>query len=82
MYQALMSGATKFFLGTDADEVKNFDTFTSGCHEVTEYLQQQNVKSVAMEATGVYWTTLYDMLTSAGIEVYVVNGRHVKHVAT
>jgi transposase len=73
-------GATKFFVGTDADEVKNFDTFTCGCHEVCEYLQQQNVKSVAMEATGVYWTTLYDMLTSAGIEVYVVNGRHVKHV--
>jgi transposase len=73
-------GATRFFVGTDADEVKNFDTFTSGCHEVTEYLQQHNVKTVAMEATGVYWTTLYDMLTSAGIEVYVVNGRHVKHV--
>ena len=73
-------GATKFFVGTDADEVKNFDTFTCGCYEVCEYLQQQNVKSVAMEATGVYWTTLYDMLTSAGIEVYVVNGRHVKHV--
>ena len=73
-------GATKFFVGTDADEVKNFDTFTSGCHEVTEYLQEHNVKTVAMEATGVYWTTLYDMLTSAGIEVYVVNGRHVKHV--
>jgi len=33
-----------------------------------------------MEATGVYWVTLYDMLSAAGIEVYVVNGRHVKHV--
>ena len=73
-------GATKFFVGTNEDEVKNFDTFTSGCYEVTEYLQQQNVKTVAMEATGVYWTTLYDMLTATGIEVYVVNGRHVRHV--
>ena len=45
-------GATQFFVGTNEDEVKNFDTFTSGCYEVTEYLQQQNVKSVAMEATG------------------------------
>jgi len=33
-----------------------------------------------MEATGVYWITLHDMLRSAGIEVFVVNGRHVKHV--
>ena len=73
-------GACKFFVGTDEGEVRNFDTFTCGCHELTEYLQQQNIKSVAMEATGVYWVTLYDMLTAAGIEVYVVNGRHVKHV--
>ena len=59
---------------------KIFDTFTCGCNELTEYLQQQNIKSVAMQATGVYWVTLYDMLSAAGIEVYVVNGRHVKHV--
>ena len=59
---------------------KIFDTFTCGCHQLTEYLQQHNIKSVAMEATGVYWVTLYDMLSAADIEVYVVNGRHVKHV--
>ena len=73
-------GACKFFVGTDKSEVENFDTFTSGCHQLTEYLQGQNIKRVAMEATGVYWVTLYDMLSAAGIEVYVVNGRHVKHV--
>jgi transposase len=73
-------GACKFFVGTDEGEVQNFDTFTSGCYQLTEYLQQHNIKSVAMEATGVYWVTLYDMLSSAAIEVYVVNGRHVKHV--
>lgn len=73
-------GACRFFVGTDESEVQNFNTFTSGSLEVVEHLQQQNIKRVAMEATGVYWVTLYDMLMSAGIEVYVVNGRHVKHV--
>jgi transposase len=73
-------GACKFFVGTNEGEVQNFDTFTCGCHQLTEYLQQHRIKSVAMEATGVYWVTLYDMLREAGIEVYVVNGRHVKHV--
>jgi transposase len=48
--------------------------------EVVEHLQQQNIKRVALEATGVYWVTIYDMLMAAGIEVYVVNGHHVKHV--
>src|ERR1035437_1131042 len=46
-------GSCKFFVGTEESEVQNFDTFTSGCHELTEYLQQKNIPSVAMEATGV-----------------------------
>lgn len=33
-----------------------------------------------MEATGVYRVVLHDMLKDVGIEVSVVNGRHVKHV--
>ena len=73
-------GSCKFFVGTEESEVQNFDTFTSGCHELVEYLQQKNITSVAMEATGVYWITLHDMLRAAAIEVYVVNGRHVRHV--
>src|SRR5580700_7095159 len=73
-------GACKFYVGIENDEVQNFETFTSGCHEVVIYLQEHGIKSVAMEATGIYWIPLYDMLTAVGLEVYVVNGRHVKHV--
>jgi len=73
-------GSRKFFIGIENEEVRSFDTFTSGCHQAVEFLQQHSVTSVAMEATGVYWVTLHDMLTDAGIKVDVVNGRHVKHV--
>lgn len=73
-------GSRQFFVGIENQEVKSFDTFTSGCHQVVEYLQQHSVTSVAMEATGVYWIVLHDMLRAVGIEVAVVNGRHVKHV--
>ena len=73
-------GSRQFFVGIENQEVKSFDTFTSGCHQVVEYLQQHSVTSVAMEATGVYWIVLHDMLRAVGIEVSVVNGRHVKHV--
>lgn len=73
-------GSRQFFVGIEDEEVKSFGTFTSGCYQVVEYLQQHSITSVAMEATGVYWITLHDMLTVAGIEVAVVNGRHVKHV--
>src|SRR5882672_4984983 len=73
-------GSRQFFVGIEDREVKSFDTFTSGCHRVVEYLQQHSITSVAMEATGVYWITLHDMLRDVGISVDVVNGRHVKHV--
>ena len=33
-----------------------------------------------MEATGVYWLYLYEVLEAAGLEVVVVNGRHVQNV--
>ncbi|MFH0342090.1 MAG: transposase [Chromatiales bacterium] len=40
----------------------------------------KGVRSVAVEATGVYWLCLYEVLEGAGIEVLVVNGRHVKNL--
>ena len=36
------------------------------------------VDTVVMQATGVYWTALYDVLESYGLEVNVVNARHTK----
>lgn len=77
-------GSRHFFVGVDSEdgkgEVKNFETFTEGCYALLSYLQQKGIKKVAMEATGSYWKVLYTILANAGIEVTVVNGRHVKHV--
>jgi transposase len=33
-----------------------------------------------MEATGVYWLCAYEVLEAAGLEVLVVNGKHVKNL--
>ena len=33
-----------------------------------------------MESTGVYWIPLFQILDSAGFEVFLVNSRHVKNV--
>ena len=38
------------------------------------------VSSVAMESTGVYWIPLYEILEARGLEVVLVNARHVKNV--
>jgi len=33
-----------------------------------------------MEATGVYWIPIYEILEERGFEVLLVNARHVKNV--
>jgi transposase len=36
------------------------------------------VKTVAMQSTGVYWISLYEVLEERGFEVYLVNASHTK----
>lgn len=53
--------------------VKEFGSFTENLRECVEWLIKCNITSVAMEATGVYWTILFSMLEEANIEVVLVN---------
>jgi len=73
-------GSEKIFIGIEEKEVKSFNTFTDGYLKAIEYLQENNISTVAMEATGVYWFSLYDFLEESGIDVFLVNGRDVKNV--
>ena len=44
--------------------VRTFGTTTPQLIQLAEWLQGQNVVSVAMESTGVYWISLYELLES------------------
>ena len=66
--------------GRCPDPVRSFTSFTSGVHALRDWLLECRITTVAMESTGNYWITLYDTLTAAGIDVYLVNARHVKCV--
>lgn len=58
--------------------VRIFSTFNSGIAEAIAWLQQHEVKTVAMESTGNYWVALYDQLIAAKFEVFLVNASHCK----
>lgn len=60
--------------------VRTFATFTDDLKELVKWFQSYAIKSVAMEATSVYWIPLAELLEEAGIEVCLVNPRHVKNV--
>lgn len=57
-----------------------FGTVTSQLHALRDWLLKQQVRSVAMEATGVYWLPLYAVLEAAGLEVLMVNGRQTRNL--
>ena len=77
-------GAEEIFVSVppdrDIDSVRRFDTFTRDLFALADWLRQCNIRSVAMESTGVYWIPLYQILETHGFEVFLVNAHHVKNV--
>lgn len=60
--------------------VRTFSAFTDGLHGLRHWLLECKIRTVAMESTGNYWLTACAVLEDAGIEVCLVNARHVKGV--
>ncbi len=73
-------GSKKVFVAIEGQEVKSFFTFTEDFEKLSEYLFENDIMTVAMETTGVYWDILYEMLEEAGIDVWLVDGRQTKQV--
>ena len=64
----------------DPQPVRTFQAFTPDLHELAAWLKRCGIETVALESTGIYWISLYEVLEQYGFEVRVVNARHVKHV--
>ena len=60
--------------------VRDFSAYTPDLRELADWLQACRVDTVAMEATGVYWIPLYELLEARKIEVYLVNAQHARAV--
>ncbi len=76
-------GATEIYIAVpedrDAEPVRCFATFTEDLMAAA-WLERCRIKTVAMESTGVYWIPLFQVLESRGLQVCLVNARHVKNV--
>lgn len=59
--------------------IRRFGAFTEDLVEAVMWLVSLGVKSVAMEATGVYWRELYMRLVEAQIEVMLVDPRKTRN---
>lgn len=62
----------------DGEDVKEFEAYTRDLHAIADWLAACDVRTVAMESTGVYWVVLYELLESRGFEVHIVDPRQLK----
>jgi len=62
----------------DPQPVRRFGSFTADLHRLAQWLKACRIQTVAMQATGVYWIGLHQILQEYGLEVQVVNARHTK----
>ena len=77
-------GAREIYVAVPADRdpeaVRTFATFTPDLIQLADWLAACEVTTVAMEATSVYWMPLFTILEERGIEVCLVNARHLRRV--
>ena len=59
----------------DPEPVRSFKAFTPDLYELADWLKQCGVETVALESTGIYWITLYEILEERGFQVRVVNAQ-------
>jgi transposase len=74
--------ACRMYKGVDGKNVvekRTFRTMTKGLLELNDWLADANITHIAMESTGDYWKSVYNIL-EGNFEVWVVNAHHVKNV--
>jgi transposase len=59
---------------------QTYDATTDGLQSLLAWLTEQRCTHVAMEATGVYWKPVWNILSEGDFELLVANAAHIKNV--
>ena len=73
-------GSEKMHASIAGGPPRVFGTVTSQLYALRDWLLEHEVRSVAMEATGVYWLPLHGILEAAGMDVAMVDGRQARNL--
>lgn len=77
-------GSREHWVGVDPCHglaVRSFTTFTDDLVKLADWLEQLKISVIAMEATGVYWIPLFELLDARGFDVYLVNSRATRQIS-
>jgi hypothetical protein len=77
------SGANEHYVAVPGDGpacVRRFGACTADLEELADWLAACAVTTVALEATGVFWIPLFELLESRGLEVRLVDARQMRRI--
>jgi transposase len=60
--------------------VKAFGNYTVDLQAIGVWLREHDVKTIAMESTGVYWIPLFEVLESMGFKCLLISSRSLRRV--
>jgi transposase len=66
--------------GQQHKEIRRFSTMTGEMLSCIDWLQQAHCTVIAMESTGVYWQSPYNLMEGHFEQVMIVNAEHLKRV--
>ena len=66
--------------GKVSRECRTFETTTAGLEALLAWLTESRCTHVAMEATGVYWKPVWNILSDGKFELILANAAHIKNV--
>ena len=70
----------RFIAGKVAREVRTFKTTTGDLLSLSEWLASLGCTAIVMEATGVYWKPVWNILSDGDFALTLANAAHVKNV--
>jgi transposase len=65
--------------GSKQRHIRRFGTMTREINELADWLAGYGITNLAMEATGVYWRPIWNLLEGR-VEMILVNAQHIKSV--
>lgn len=81
VHKAMIVGCVRLMAGGKVGrECRTFETTTAGLSALLTWLVESGCTHVAMEATGVYWKPVWNILSDGGFDLMVANAAHIKNV--
>ena len=81
VHKETVVATVRVMVGAKAErECRTFETTTAGLSVLLAWLTEARCSHVAMEATGVYWKPVWNILSDGAFELIVANAAHIKNV--